>query len=176
MCTRLSSSHLQSVVSMANKSYGLDDHEIFQAFAAAARPGKDDITTRRCEECDSIGDSFCEHDSATLPDVVLTKFFDILPLLSDRAWRYYLPAYIRFALRNADSDLAELLIINLDSAADIADVSFRSASHILSPKECELVGRFLELYTSWWDKDADEVTRRQTVAKKYRSLAQDQAE
>ena len=95
----------------------LDDliAQIRAAFAAVARPSSDNVVCHVCDECDALRDGLLGFPSAELPDAWFDWNWDQLPLLSDEAKHYYLPAYLCSALRHPDSLAAEFVLYALDS-------------------------------------------------------------
>ena len=89
--------------------------QIQAAFAGVARPAPDNVVCHECDECNELRDGLLGFPSADLPDAWFDWNWDQLPLLSDEAKRYYLPAYLCFALRQPDSLAAEFVLYALGS-------------------------------------------------------------
>ena len=89
--------------------------QIRAAFGAVARPSSDNIVDHECDECVELRDGLLGFPSSELPDTWFDSNWDQLPLLSDQATQYYLPAYLCFALRQPDSLAAEFVLYALDS-------------------------------------------------------------
>lgn len=89
--------------------------QIRAAFATVGRPSWDNIVCHDCRECYDLRDGLLGFPSAELPDTWFDWNWDQLPLLSDEAKRYYLPAYLCFALRQPKSLAAEFVLYALGS-------------------------------------------------------------
>jgi len=63
---------------------------VYEAFHAAPRPAKHEITSHRCGECDRIRDDFSLHNARDVPDDMMLYHSDSMPLLTPKAFRYYL--------------------------------------------------------------------------------------
>lgn len=144
---------------------------LFQAFVVAPRPSCDEITEHRCEECDGIREQLQYHENYNVPEVILEQCFDSLQLLSKKAWRYFLPSYLDYALKNPESDLASMLIINLDFNSDPAKGVGDPRAGMLAPVECAAIAIVLSTYRSVWAIDPEEVLHRKLISSRYRALA-----
>jgi hypothetical protein len=90
--------------------------QIAKAFALIRYPGDRHIAYHQnCPECDRIRDDFRGQTPATLAKDTIEWHFDSLPLLSDKAFQYFLPAYLFQALNDAQSGVTEMLLYALDS-------------------------------------------------------------
>ena len=67
--------------------------QIGKAFADAARPADHALVCHECEECNALQDGLRGRSPGELSDEWVERSFDQLPLMSDDAKRYYLPAY-----------------------------------------------------------------------------------
>jgi hypothetical protein len=67
---------------------------LYIAFAEAPRPSEMQITPHRCGECDEVTARLARHESTEVPVEDMHWLGDSLPLLSPKAFRYYLPRFI----------------------------------------------------------------------------------
>jgi len=67
------------------------------------------ITKHGCDECEQVANDFLGQRWDLLPRTVLDNNFDKLPLFTLEALQYFLPAYLRAALAEPESDVAEFL-------------------------------------------------------------------
>ena len=133
-----------------------DSHFDFSAaFSDANLPAEDEIAPHQCPECSEIRHDFGGARANEISDEVLARRADSLPLLTPKAWRYYLPAYLDYAARNIDSDLGRYLLINLDMEAN-ATHGFEPQISALSVTEKRTVLAFLDTYGGYDDEDFDE--------------------
>lgn len=88
---------------------------IQEAFAAVARPAIEDIAPHRCEECDELRDELAPFEVGNIPPSVLRKHVWDLPLLSDSAKHYYLPAWLNAGLAEDDWDFKDAVFQALKS-------------------------------------------------------------
>jgi hypothetical protein len=116
---------------------------LYAAFAEAPRPSKDEITPHRCPECDDVAARLAPHNHADVPDADLYFLGDSLPLLSPKAFRYYLPSYVAFCMTHRDSSLDGLINYSLapSSALDEGD---RNRFVYFSPEERSVIAEFVE--------------------------------
>jgi hypothetical protein len=68
-----------------------------------------------CVECDDLKNDLHPFDSESVPDEVLDKHLWDLPLLSDDAKQYYLPAWIVRSIDDPESDYTQAFLFALDS-------------------------------------------------------------
>lgn len=90
--------------------------KIRTAFADAPRPADDALVCDECEKCAQLRDSLRGRSPDELSDAWVERSFDQLPLMSDEAKRFYLPAYLRVAARDPQSTVAQFVLFAL--AAD----------------------------------------------------------
>ena len=86
---------------------------IQNAFASAPQPSEDEIICHSCKECLELRDGVYGHTPDELTDSWIEENFDQLPLLSDDAKRYYLPAYLRVSACNPDSTVSQFILFAL---------------------------------------------------------------
>jgi hypothetical protein len=85
------------------------------AFAGVVRPDPSTIAPHRCSECDELRDALapCTPDSVSIE--VLRKHVWDLPLLSDEAKQYYLPAWLCASFTHNTWDFADAAIQDINS-------------------------------------------------------------
>lgn len=66
-----------------------------------------------CDECVEVRRDFMGREWTAIPDSVVKKHYDHLPLLGDAARRYYIPAFLRAALSLPESSIGEWLYMDL---------------------------------------------------------------
>jgi hypothetical protein len=77
--------------------------QIIEAFTSAERPSKKDIAPHECEECEELRETFSGLRWDSIPPEVVDSNFGQLPLLSAKAYHYFLPSYILRCLDELDS-------------------------------------------------------------------------
>ena len=85
------------------------------AFADAPRPADDALVCHECEECHHLRADLRGRTPEELPDAWVEGSFDQLPLMSDDAKRYYLPAYLRVAARHPQSTVTMFVLFALSA-------------------------------------------------------------
>jgi hypothetical protein len=85
------------------------------AFRRVAKPKREDIAPHVCLECDELETALDPYTSENLPDYVFAKHCWDLPLLSDEAKQYYLPAWILRSIETPQSDSTQALLYALES-------------------------------------------------------------
>jgi hypothetical protein len=66
--------------------------QVLDAFASVPKPAV--IAPHRCPECNELAGDLAAFSGESLPDTAFSKHVWDLPLLSDEAKRYYLPAWL----------------------------------------------------------------------------------
>jgi len=89
--------------------------EIRAAFRHVDKPDAGRIAPHECDECDELRDDLHPYDSASVPDALLDRHACDLPLLSDEAKQYYLPAWMIRSIEDPESNCTEALLSALDS-------------------------------------------------------------
>ena len=92
-----------------------DIEPLFAAFSSAPRPAAEEITSHRCCECDRVRDDFARYSVREVPDDVLSYHGDSIPLLTPKAFRYFMPRYIQFTFEHPDTNATDNLLFNLVS-------------------------------------------------------------
>ncbi|MBW3635626.1 MAG: hypothetical protein KY445_04050 [Armatimonadetes bacterium] len=91
-------------------------NQITEAFAQVRYPGDKHIAYHQdCLECDRVRADFRGQSPTTLEKDVIEWHHDSLPLLSPKAYHFFLPAYLFQALDDAHSGVTEMLLYSLDS-------------------------------------------------------------
>lgn len=90
-------------------------HDVRAAFAALERPGRDALVPHACAECKGLADALGAHTAGALPPGLLQKHVWDLPLLSDEAKQYYLPAWLCSSIDEPCSDATDALLMELRS-------------------------------------------------------------
>ncbi|QMU62410.1 MAG: hypothetical protein GKR92_12150 [Gammaproteobacteria bacterium] len=89
---------------------------LFEAFSEAPRPNFNEITTHaidECTECKELSRSFEEYSVVDVPDTLLEYHGNDITLFSSKAFRYYLPSFIKYAIEVPDSNAHENILYNL---------------------------------------------------------------
>ena len=129
--------------------------EFFEAFAEAPRPEAEEITSHRCCECDRILDDFAQYLVADVPQGVIEYHQDSLPLLSPKAFRYFLPRYVQVTCEDTNSDVTDMLLFNL--SPDDPDSEFWSKRCTqFSEVEKSAIIEYLRHRRSFYDAEIDE--------------------
>ena len=127
---------------------------LFAAFAEAPRPSKDEITPHRCLECDDVAARLAAHSHAEVPDEDLYFLGDSLPLLSPKAFRYYLPSYVAFCMTHRDSGVDGLINYSLAPSSSL-DEGERDRFAYFSPEERSVIAEFVEYRASLEEAEFD---------------------
>lgn len=72
-----------------------------------------EIVSHDCDECSRIRNDFAPHAWPKVPGDVLEYHCDSFPLFTPLAFRYYLPAFVLYALANPDSAVSRWVIEKL---------------------------------------------------------------
>ena len=107
------------------------------AFADAPPPSDDNIVCHDCEECRALYSDVRGHTHDELSDSWVEKSFDQLPLLSDDAKRYYLPAFLRVGALKPASTVAQFVLYSL------SDEFRMQPSGGYSPRQQQAIGDYL---------------------------------
>ncbi len=133
--------------------------EILAAFRHVQKPSAEQIVPHECDECDELKNDLHPYDSESVPDEVVDKHQWDLPLLSDDAKQYYLPAWIVRSIDDPQSNYTDAFLSALDS------------DHRWFPSTpyTERQWRAIEACLDYLEADADEDTR-DDIAKARRRL------
>lgn len=127
----------------------------FQAFSLAPRPTAAEITPHRCWECDQVRDDFAPYSVGEIPDSVLDYHGDSIPLLSPKAFRYYLPAYVKFTCEHPDANAADGLLFTLSSDNPSSDF-WTGRYDAFSSEEKKAIIKYLKFRRTWPEGPIDE--------------------
>ena len=112
--------------------------QIKSAFASAPMPEDENIICHECDECFALRDDVCGHTPDELSDSWVEQSFDQLPLFSDDAKRFYLPAFLRVAALKPDSLVTQFVLYSL------SDEFRMQPSGGYSPQQKQAIRDFLE--------------------------------
>lgn len=90
-------------------------HDVCAAFAALERPAAPSLVMHNCCECTALAEDLARHSPASLPAALLQKHVWNLPLLSDEAKQYFLPAWICSSIDDPSSDATDALLMEFRS-------------------------------------------------------------
>ncbi len=90
-------------------------HDVLDAFSAIERPERPSLVVHSCCECHALAEDLARHSAASLPAEVLQKHVWNLPLLSDEAKQYFLPAWICSSIDDPCSDATDALLMEFRS-------------------------------------------------------------
>ena len=125
-----------------------------EAFKEAPRPAREEITNHRCCECDRIRDDFAQYSVTDVPESVIEYHQDSIPLLSPKAFRYFLPRYVQVSCENRESDVTDMLLFNL--SPDDPDSEFWSCRcDDFTESEKQAIINYLTYRKSWPDAVVD---------------------
>ena len=84
--------------------------QIKAAFASVPAPTEENIV---CQECWELRDDLRGRTPDELSDSWVERNFDQLPLLSDDAKQFYLPAFLRVGALKPDSNVSQFVLYDL---------------------------------------------------------------
>lgn len=128
---------------------------LYKTFADAPRPERSEIAPHECDECDEVSERLSAHAARDVPDDDMHWLGDTLPLLGPTAFRYYLPRFIEFCIKNPDSSLDALINYNLTRSPE--DVGERNRFAGFTKAEGRLILKFVELRAAGPDAEYDRV-------------------
>ena len=88
--------------------------EVMAAFKSVTKPSLEDIAPHQCLECDELRVALDPYESLNIPTEVLDKCRWDMPLLSDDAKQYFLPAWLLRSIDEPRSDYTSALLFALD--------------------------------------------------------------
>jgi hypothetical protein len=127
---------------------------LYQAFASAPRPAQGEVTPHRCDECDEVSARLSRHAARHVPHEDMLWLGDSMPLLSPKAFRYYLPRFIEFCLVAPESSAEALINYNLAPSGDL-DVGERNRFAHFADAERRVVLEFVEYRVALPDSEFD---------------------
>lgn len=89
--------------------------ETLESFSHVPRPAKAEITSHDCDECNSLSSDFWPYFPSDLPLEVLDSHVFDLPLLTDEAKQFYLPAWILRSIDRPVSNYTDALLMELNT-------------------------------------------------------------
>jgi hypothetical protein len=125
--------------------------EIERIFEHVSYPGDNHITTPyhsgiRCSECAEIAERFKGQDWHSLSPEFLDRHYDNIFLMTAAAFHYYLPAYLRAALRLPDSQVQQATLSALcTSKKPKQKLYFEERINTLTGAQLAVVKKFVEL-------------------------------
>jgi hypothetical protein len=120
--------------------------KIKSAFVDAPPPAEDNIVCHDCPECLALRKNVQGHTPDELPDTWVEQNFDQLPLFSDDAKRFFLPAFLRVAALKPDSVVVQFVLYSL------SDQFRMQPSGDYSPQQKEAILDFLKFIESRVDE------------------------
>lgn len=128
---------------------------LYRAFTSAPRPQLDEITPHRCAECDEVAARLSPHAARAVPCDDMQWLGDSLPLLSPKAFRYYLPRFIEFCLATPQSSTDAVINYNLAPSASL-DVGERNRFAHFADAERRAVLEFVQYRLGLPDNEFDQ--------------------
>ena len=125
-------------------------NRIYDAFETAPYPGDDRLICHQCDECFRLRDDFKGKKPQNVDSNTVYYHQDSLPLFSDEAKRYFLPAFLRESIMKPDWSITEFLIYSFDS-----DHRWKPEGGY-TKEQIEIVEEyfdFIEAYIDEFDKD-----------------------
>jgi hypothetical protein len=120
---------------------------IYAAFTKVPRP--EHIIAHECDECFKLHDDLQEQAPRQIPDVWVERNFDKLPLFTDEAKRFFLPAYLRVGALAPNSLVSQFVLYTL---AD--DFRFQPVDGY-SSKQRQAITNYLEFIAPQLDETMD---------------------
>ena len=105
------------------------------------------IVTHECEECERLSADFSSIRWRDLSEELIEKHYSQLPLLSPPAFAYYIPAYLRFALHdfNTDSRVLQFLVHSIAPRDDENPEWKRERFRHFTREQIDVLQEFLQL-------------------------------
>ena len=126
----------------------------YKAFDSAPRPDANEITSHRCCECDDIRDDFSEYLVKDVPDTIMGYHQDSITLLTPKAFRYYLPRYVKYTYDYPDGNATDNLLFNL-APNDLNNEFWHGRFDEYSSSESGAIVSYLEYRRTWPDAEFD---------------------
>ena len=126
-----------------------------EAFQHAPRPTPEEITPHRCCECDRVRDDFAPYSVDDVPDEVVEYHYDSIPLMSPKAFRYYLPRYVRFTCEHPASNVTDTLLFNLSPDNPTSEF-WSGRTDLFTLEERRAIIDYLSYRRTWPGGDVDE--------------------
>lgn len=116
---------------------------LYRAFSSAPRPQPSEIAPHRCGECDEVAARLSPHIARAVPHEDMLWVGDSMALLGPKAFRYYLPRFIEFALLVPESSAEAVIHYNLAPSGDL-DVGDRNRFSQFNDEERRAVLEFVQ--------------------------------
>ena len=116
---------------------------ISSAFREVEYPGKARLVAHQCEECSELDEAFRDKDPATMLPSTVERHWGDLPLLTPESFHYFLPAYLRCAINEPTSLVAEFLLYSLIPGK--SEEFFRARFDLFSGAQRDVVYRVIEV-------------------------------
>lgn len=127
---------------------------LYQAFADAPRPERDEIAPHRCSECDEVVARLSPHLARDVPLGDMNWLWDTLPLLSPKAFRYYLPRFIECCVVTPECSVEAIINCNLAPAGEL-DVGARNRFAQFNDAERRALLEFVDYRIASADTEID---------------------
>jgi hypothetical protein len=127
---------------------------LYDAFSAAPRPDRDEVTTHRCWECDEVRDRLAPHIVHAVPLHDMEWVSDCLSLLSSKALRYYLPRYFEISIRRRLSNARDSVLFHL-TAEDPQEAYWKERYGAFSRPERQAIVDYLRYRCTCEDAELD---------------------
>lgn len=128
------------------------------AFAGVPRPSNSELLHPQCYDDNDIADLYAYQDWRSVPDDVIENDYAALSFLSAAGYRFFIPAYLRFALRHPTSGTAVVDSTIWSFIPEMYEgdlVAFTRSKHaLLSTSERAAIERALEALSTEPDLDA----------------------
>jgi hypothetical protein len=109
------------------------------------------VAPHECDECDALRRQLQHVTWESVPAGFVHANSGALPLLSSEAYAALLPAWLLQALRQPDSEVAAMLLINLGDEPDTSAFTAEQAGAIVE------VARYVVAHSYWGPNDPDNV-------------------
>lgn len=129
---------------------------LYAGFAHAPKPERSEITPHRCGECDEVTARLFPYAARDVPDEDMLWLGDSLPLLSAKAYRFYLPRFIDFTLISPHCSADAVINYNLAPSGDL-DTGDRNRFVGFTEGERRLVLEFVEYRASLEEHGYDQL-------------------
>ncbi len=124
---------------------------VLAAFEGVECPPAAEIAPHECDECQAVCAAFAGVDWRQMPDSVLEDHESVLPLLSPEAYRYFLGAWLLYAIDHfpARTGPAEYLVYDLAPSVPQATEPWSTPWHrarlsVLSREQLDVGARYLD--------------------------------
>ena len=133
--------------------------EIFREFPVQNDLSREEIAPHECDECYKIRDDFFGRAWDKMDSITLEYHHDSLPLLSPKAFQYYLPAYLLSKLKDTSSIAADMLEYSLCPYDDKSEKFIFERKKVFTSKQKQVIVQFLEYFKAIEEYDPKEYER-----------------